>query len=91
MINPFLDKKVKDYFYQFTWDELNKPKQKQHIRDDFQELNKFGKIKPHLNLQLASGVDEVFETLLNNKKINFRNRKRVMDVCRDWNNGVLPI
>ena len=91
MINPFLDKKVKDYFYQFTWDELNKPKQKQHIRDDFQELNKFGKIKPHLNLQLASGVDKVFETLLNNKKINFRNRKRMMDVCRDWSNGVLPI
>ena len=91
MINPFLDKKVKDYFYKFTWDELNKPKQKQHIRDAFPELNKFGSVKPHLNLQLASGVDRVFESLLNNKKINFRNRKRVMDICKDWSNGILPI
>ena len=90
MINPFLDKKVKDYFYQFTWDELNKPQQKQHIRTAFPELDKF-KIKPHLNLQLASGVDKVFEGLLNNKKINFRNRKRVMDICRDWSNGILPV
>jgi len=91
MVNPYLDEKVKDYFYQFTWDELNKPKQKQHIRDAFPELDNFGNVKPHLNLQLASGVDKVFETLLNNKKINFRNRKRVMDMCRDWSNGILPI
>ena len=49
-INPitYLDERIKNYFYQFTWDELNKPKQKQHIRDAFPELNKFGNIKPHL-------------------------------------------
>ena len=91
MINPYLDKRVKDYFYQFTWNELNKPKQKQHIRDAFPELNRFGSIKSHLKLQLASGVDKVFETLLNNPEINFKKRKRMMDVCRDWSNGVLPI
>ena len=85
MVNPFLDEKVKKYFYEFTWDELNKPKQKQHIRDDFPELNSFGNIKPHLNLQLASGVDDVFLTLLDNKKINFKKRERIMDICRDWN------
>ena len=38
-----------------------------------------------LNLQLASGVDDVFLTLLDNKKINFNNRQRIMDICRDWN------
>ena len=91
MVNPYLNEKVKDYFYQFTWDELNKPKQKQHIRDAFPELKKFGNIKPHLNLQLASGVDKVFETLLNSPEINFRNRKRIMDVCKDWSHGVLPV
>ena len=91
MVNPYLDERVKDYFYQFTWNELNKPKQKQHIRDAFPELNRFGSIKSHLNLQLASGVDKVFETLLNNPEINFKKRKRMMDVCRDWSNGVLPI
>ena len=91
MVNPYLDERVKDYFYQFTWDELNKPKQKQHIRDAFPELKKFGNIKPHLNLQLASGVDKVSETLLNSPEINFRNRKRIMDVCKDWSHGVLPV
>ena len=80
-----------DFIPKGYWDELNKPKQKQHIRDAFPELDNFGNVNPHLNLQLASGVDKVFETLLNNKKINFRNRKRVMDMCRDWSNGILPI
>ena len=28
--------------------------------------------------------DKVFETLLENKKINHKNRTRVMDICRDW-------
>jgi hypothetical protein len=40
--------------------------------------------KKHINLQLGSGVDKLFETLIDNKKINFKNRKRVMDICRDW-------
>ena len=68
-----------------SYEELNKPKQKYFIRRDFTELKKFGIIKPHQNLHLNAGVDKLFETLLNNKKINFRNRKRVMDMCRDWN------
>jgi hypothetical protein len=41
-------------------------------------------VKKHINLQLGSGVDKLFETLINNKKINTNNRKRVMDICRDW-------
>ena len=91
LINPYLDPKVKEFFYNKTWKELNKPVQKHHIRNAFDEFKKFGKIKNHQNLHLAAGVDKVFETLLNNKKINFRNRKRVMDVCKDWSNGILDI
>ena len=39
---------------------------------------------------------KVFEKLLDNKTINFKNRKRVMDLARDWSTksetiGVLPI
>ena len=44
----------------------------------------FGKIKPHTNLHLGSGIDKLFETLLNNDEINKKGRKRMMDVCRDW-------
>lgn len=80
---PYLDKKVFDYFIQFDWDTLNKPKEKYEIRKCFPEFNKI-RFKNHLNLQLVSRVDKTFETLLTNKKINFRNRQRVMDICKDW-------
>ena len=83
MLNPFLNKKVKDFFYSKDWYELNKPYQKHHVRDAFEEFNNI-KVKPHLNLQLDSKVDVAFESLLNSKKINFNNRKRVMDMARDW-------
>ena len=36
------------------------------------------------NLQLCSNVDKLFETLLDNQEINYKKRKRVMDICRDW-------
>ena len=28
-------------------------------------------------------LDKLFEKLIDNKIINFKNRKRVMDICRD--------
>jgi hypothetical protein len=74
-----------------TYRELNTPKQKEIVRRDFTELKKFGNIETHINLHLGSGVDKLFETLLNNTEINTKDRKRMMDVCRDWSNGVLPI
>ena len=74
-----------------SYDQLNDGEQKGYIRKDFTELKKFGIIKKHINLHLGSGVDKLFETLLNNSEINFNNRKRIIDVCKDWNNGVLPI
>ena len=40
--------------------------------------------KKHINLQLGAGVDKLFETLIDDKFINFKFRKRVMDICRDW-------
>jgi asparagine synthetase B (glutamine-hydrolysing) len=83
-ITPYLHPTVKEYFYQFNWKELNKPVQKHHIRRAFTELENFGIIRPHTNLHLGAGINVLFETLLNNSEINFRGRKRVMDVCRDW-------
>ena len=84
MVNPYLDKDVKSFFFNMDWYELNKPKQKHHIRDAFEEFKSIGNIKPHKNLQIESKVDELFETLLDNKNINFKNRSRIMDVCKDW-------
>ena len=67
-----------------TWRELNKPIQKDIIRKDFTNLKKYGTIKPHINLHLGANINKLFETLLEDDDINFNNRKRMMDVCRDW-------
>ena len=55
------------------------------MRDAFNEFKLVGNVKKHLNLQTDCGIISLFETLINNKDINFRGRKRVMDICRDWN------
>ena len=47
-------------------------------------LKKYGTIKPHINLHLGANINKLFETLLEDDDINFNNRKRMMDVCRDW-------
>ena len=83
-ITPYLHSVVKEYFYLFNWEELNIPIQKHHIRNAFPELSSFGKIRKHTNLHLGAGVDKLFESLLNNSKINFNDRKRMMDVSKDW-------
>jgi len=83
-ITPYLHPKVKKYFYKFNWEQLNKPEQKHHIRDAFPEFKSFGKIRQHTNLHLGGGVDKLFESLLNNSKINFNDRTRMMDVSKDW-------
>lgn len=83
-ITPYLSEDIKQFFYQMDWYELNEPYQKHHVREAFDEFKMIGKVKKHLNLQLESGINVLFESLLNNRDINFKNRKRMMDVYRDW-------
>ena len=90
-ITPYLDEKVRDYLMSKKYRELNTPKQKSIVRRDFTEFKKFGRIETHINLHLAAGVDKLFETLLNNDDINKMGRTRMMDVCRDWSHGILPV
>ena len=80
---PYFEKEVYDYFYDKSWEEINKPVQKHLIKKCFKEFDKI-KVKPHINYQLCAEIDHYFEKLIDNKKINFKNRKRVMDICRDW-------
>lgn len=80
---PYFEKEVYDYFYGKSWDEINRPYQKYLIKSRFSEFEKI-KVKPHVNYQLCAGIPELFETLLDNKRINLYNRTRIMDVCRDW-------
>ena len=84
-VTPYLDDRVKQFFYSKSWDELNKPYQKHHVRDAFPQFKLIKNVKKHLNLQIDSGIINLFETLIDNKEINFKGRTRVMDICRDWN------
>ena len=94
---PYFEKEVYDYFYDKSWEEINRPVQKHLIKKCYKEFDKI-KVKPHINYQLCAEIDHLFEKLIDVKEINFKNRKRVMDICRDWyektqnNTGaVLPI
>lgn len=84
-IAPYLDPAVASFFMNKDWYELNQPFQKHHVVEAFPEFEQIGGVKKHINLQLGSGIDKLFEReVLSNSRLNFNNRKRVMDVCRDW-------
>ena len=85
-VHPYLwNDEISKFYMSKSWDELNKPKQKNVVREAFSvEFDKVGKVKNHLNLQLGSKIDKVFESLLDDYEINWKDRTRVMDVCRDW-------
>ena len=63
---------------------MNKPHEKHHVINAFPEFKTIGKLKKHWNLQLCAGVDKAFETMLECKEINYKNRDRMLDVYRDW-------
>ena len=84
-ITPYLNSEVSDYFYAMDWFELNQPYQKHHVVEAFPEFKQIGGVKKHINLQLGSCIDKLFEQhLLTSNKLNYNNRIRVMDICRDW-------
>jgi hypothetical protein len=57
--DPYWNKIIYDTFFNCSWDELNKPKQKQPLRSAFPELDSL-KVKNHTNLQLGdSGIAEI--------------------------------
>jgi asparagine synthetase B (glutamine-hydrolysing) len=83
-VAPYLDQRVLDFFRKYDWFELNKPFQKHHVIESFPEFQQIGRPKAHINLQLGANVDKAFEKLLESDIINFKKRKRMLDVYRDW-------
>ena len=90
LVHPYYEHKdVKHYFMQFDWYELNRPQQKNHVREAFKkEFDKVGKVKLHSNLQIESKINKLFEELIDNENINFKGRKRIMNICKDWSTKV---
>ena len=80
---PYLHSAVRDYLYQYDWHELNKPRQKHHVRDAFGEMDDW-KIQNHKSLQTVAGVPKHFERLLDDEELNPKRYKRVLDWLRYW-------
>ena len=82
--DPFADKRIYNYFYNKSWKEINKPRQKETLLVAFPEY--FNKIKlfNQMNLQCGdSGLREIFVPLLKDRKINYKHRTRVLDLYSD--------
>lgn len=87
--DPFEQESIFNYFYDKAWDEINKPKQKQTILSAFPEYFEKIKVFQHTNLQCGdSGIRDIFTPLLNDKKLNYKNRSRVIDLYKDIYNGI---
>lgn len=80
-----------DYFADKTWEEINRPRQKQSYLDMFPE--QFEQIKRfnHTSLQCGdSMIRELFEPMLDDETLNKKGRKRMVDLYRDLYNGYHP-
>lgn len=84
LVAPYVRKSVSDYMMLHDWDFFNKPFQKAPIVNDYPEFMQMPKRRRHANLQLVAGIPEHFETLLEDKELNYKNRIRTMDLVRDY-------
>lgn len=84
---PYLSRKVFDYLYGTTWEECNKPHQKQPILNAFPNDFKNIQVLKHTNLQLGdSGISELFNKLLDTG-LNIRHYKSVVGIYNAINRG----
>jgi asparagine synthetase B (glutamine-hydrolysing) len=65
IVAPYRDPDLLAAFRGTTWEQINRPKQKQPIIDAFPAMAQLSRIVPHTNLQLGdSGIAELFTRLL---------------------------
>lgn len=77
---PFLSANMVNLFKDTSWEEINKPKQKQPILDAFPESFSKVKVRPHTNFQLGdSGIASQFEKILSTDW-NLHNYKSVTGI-----------
>jgi asparagine synthetase B (glutamine-hydrolysing) len=83
IILPYRHPEVQEFFMGHSYDELHKPTRKAVAKQAFsEEFSKVEKINSR-NLQLAAGIPEIFERLLQSP-LNVNKRRRVMDLCKDY-------
>lgn len=82
---PYNNLEMFNFFWDKTWDELNKPKQKHPLWALYPDyVAKSGKLTTHLDLQCSdTDIRQIFEVLLKDKKLNIKRRERMIDLYRD--------
>lgn len=86
---PYKSDMMFDFFAGKSWDECNRPKQKQLIYDSFDNNFSVGKLKTHSNLHLGdSGIAKHFDKLLYTDW-NLYNYKSVTGIFNSVNRGEL--
>ena len=82
---PYNRLEIFNYFWNKSWNELNRPKQKYPLWQLYPEyVSKAGKLEKHTDLQCGNtNIREIFEVLLDDKELNKKNRARMMDLYRD--------
>lgn len=82
-ITPYRDGKLINFFMSKSWEELNKPKQKQvavsNYKEYFDELNVY---RRNTNLQVGSKIREWHNELIATD-LNVNNRNRVDEIYKD--------
>lgn len=83
LITPYRDDEIVNYLMGFSWEQLNKPKQKQlsidAFSDYFSELNVY---RRNGSLQVVSGIRDFHKKLVDSP-LNTKNRHRVDEIYRD--------
>lgn len=84
---PYNSQIMFDFFVGKSWNECNKPRQKQLIYNSFEKQFSLGKLKQHSNLHLGdSGISEHFEKLLTTD-MNKHNYVSVTGIYNSINRG----
>ena len=86
LIVPYIHQDVCDYFIELDWWEMNQPLHKHATTSAYKHRFMECGYRKHANLQIVSGIDKVFAGLLDGP-LNVKNRKRVLDLCRDYVRG----
>lgn len=80
---PYHNKEIFDYLLQFSWSQINKPKNKTIIIKEYSEYFNIKRLyRPRGSQQIEAGIRELHDTLLTSDW-NTNNRKRVNELYED--------
>ncbi|MGD9099374.1 MAG: hypothetical protein PVF45_02760, partial [Anaerolineae bacterium] len=84
LVSPYRDSEVVDFLLRFSWQELNRPKQKMPALLSFaDEFRKAAVYRRNDNLQCGSGIREYAARMLADPVVNVRNRKSMAGLYKD--------